>query len=104
MPPAKLLISFDSPSFNILILTFFETKLLNSEEDGFEAYSAIHNIKKNTYFMENLIKEKRVPKDACALLKPFNLLVPRIGLEPTRGLTSADFESAASTNSATPAN
>ena len=32
-----------------------------------------------------------------------SMLVPKVGLEPTREFTSADFESAASANSATSA-
>ncbi len=32
-----------------------------------------------------------------------DVLVPKVGLEPTRDFTSADFESAASANSATSA-
>ena len=57
------------------------------------------------YKSENTrVSERKQKKKRADLSNAINLLVvPVVGLEPTRGISPADFESATSTNSITPA-
>jgi hypothetical protein len=52
---------------------------------------------------EGFISEGLLGSEGFACVLGFNLVVPGAGLEPARCFAPADFESAASTNFATPA-